>query len=327
MPDQTQRHVGAQGFADYLAADVPVVLPLAGEPAVTIFIDPTKMRIGLRSPIASDSPVPPSPLANLYLSIVHVDGARQIEIASSEPELFNDVYPMLCAVADRIQIEHEAPLVALEETLEIWGRLLAQRTRLSRDNEVGLVGELLFLRGLAKTWTPADAVNSWRGPAGEEHDFGLTALDLEIKTTTGERRKHWISSATQLVPSPGRPLWLVSIQITGAGASHGESLTGLVDSVASLITDDAAKVRFRDVLKALHWNDDQRDLYIQRWQLRSKPRALSVNDSFPALTPDTLAAVGLDTGHITQLRYELDVTDWPSDDPPQLLMSTLAEIS
>jgi Putative PD-(D/E)XK family member, (DUF4420) len=326
MPDQTQRHVSAQGFADYLAANVPVVLPLAGEPAVTIFIDPTKMRIGLRSPIATDSPVPPSPLANLQLSTVHVDGARQIEIASSEPELFNDVYPMLCAVADRVQIEHEAPLVALEQTLEIWGRLLAQRTRLSRDNEIGLVGELLFLRGLAKAWTPAEAVSSWRGPAAEEHDFGLTELDLEIKTTTGERRKHWISSATQLVPSPGRALWLVSIQITGAGAG-GESLAGLVDSVASLITDDVAQVRFRGVLKSLHWSDDQRDLYVQRWQLRSKPRALSVNDAFPALTPDTLAALGLDTGHITQLRYELDITDWSSDDPRQLLMSTLAEIA
>jgi hypothetical protein len=323
IPEQTDRHLSTQGFADYLAADVPVTLPLGGDPPVTIFIDPAKGRIGLRSPIDTDQSPPPSPLANLHLSVAHVDGVRQLEVASSDSELFSDVYSMLCAVADRIQLGHVAPLAALEETLEVWGRLLARRARLSREKEIGLVGELLLLHALATTWTPAQAVASWRGPTGEEHDFGLPTLDLEVKTTTSERRRHWINTATQLVPSPDRELWLTSIQITGAGAGHGQDLPGLVDSVGSLIASEPAESRFRAVLASIGWSDDQRDLYIQRWQIRSKPRAMLVDASFPALTGVSLASLGLDTGHITQLRYEIDITDQPSSAPPQPLTMAL----
>jgi hypothetical protein len=323
----TDRHLSPQGFAEYLSVDVPVVLPLAGTPPVAIFIDPGRRRIGLRTPIATDAAAPPSPLENLHLAVVNADGVRQLEIASLEPELFADVYPMLCAVADRIQLEQAAPLAALEATLEIWGRLLARRVRLSQDQEVGLVGELLLLRALVEACGAADAVGAWRGPLAEEHDFGLPELDLEVKTTTGERRRHWITNLTQLVPSPSRALWLLSIQITRAGAGHGQTLAELVDAVRSLLGDDVVRARFEQVLRSLNWKDEQRDLYQQRWQLRSRPRALAVDGSFPALTSAALLGLGLGPAELTQVRYELDLTDRPSTDPPEPLITALEHLT
>ena len=38
----TDRHLSPEGFADYLAAEVPVVLPIVGSPSVAIFIDPVR---------------------------------------------------------------------------------------------------------------------------------------------------------------------------------------------------------------------------------------------------------------------------------------------
>src|SRR5207302_797447 len=105
--------------------------------------------------------------------------------------------------------------MALDETLAIWSRVLARRSRMSRDHEVGLYGELLLVRALMTAWTVGEAVASWRGPAAEEHDFGLPQFDVEVKTTTSERRRHWITSLTQLMPTRSRPLWLISIQVTG----------------------------------------------------------------------------------------------------------------
>ena len=76
-------------------------------------------------------------------------------------------------------------------------------------------------------------MNSWRGPIGEEHDFGMSAPDVEVKTTLGERREHWISTATQLVPTGDRPLYLLSIQLTSAALDSGQhpSRPGLIGPV------------------------------------------------------------------------------------------------
>lgn len=324
---QPDRHLSPQGFADYLAADVPVVLPVAGQPAVSIFIDPVHERIGLRAPIESDAAAPASLLENLHVSIVNADGVRQIEIASTARELFADVYPMLCAVADRIQLDGNAPLAALDTTLDVWGRVLARRKRLSDDQEVGLFGELLILLALIEALDSGDAVDSWRGPQAEEHDFGFAELDLEVKTTVGELRQHWINNLTQLVPSLGRRLWLVSVQITRAGHGHGRTLPELIDAVRTPLTDAVTRARFEHVLASLRWDDDQPDLYPQRWSLRSQPRAYHVDASFPALTSASMTTLGLSPSELTQVRYELDVTHRPSADPPEPLTTALQRLT
>ena len=62
----------------------------------------------------------------------------------------------------RIQIEGIDPVRALEQTLEQWREILAVRSRLSREAEVGLLGELSLLEALVSVEGP-DAASSWRG--------------------------------------------------------------------------------------------------------------------------------------------------------------------
>jgi hypothetical protein len=318
-----ERHLSAQGFSDYLTAAVPVVFPVPGDPTVSIFIDPDRQRIGLRTPLTHDPAGLASPLENVHVSTVWLGGHRQLEIAASAPELFGDVYPMLCAIADRIQLGGVDPLAAVDATLEVWSRLLVRRKRLANDREIGLVGELLVLRALIGAMGEVAAVESWRGPLGEEHDFGFAGDDVEMKTTTGESRKHWIGSLTQLVPTPGRPLWLLSVQITRAGTGHGDSLTELVGSVREKCLDDTARTRCDEVLAAVGWSDDQSDLYPQRWTLRSVPRGYHVDSSFPTLTAESLTTLGWTSNEIAQVSYELDLSNRDPDDPPEPLASAL----
>jgi hypothetical protein len=320
------RHLSPQGFAEYLAADVPVVVPVPGEPAVSIFIDPGRERIGLRSPLEGEAVPPASPLENVHVSVVQAEGVRQLEVSATDPELFVDVYAMLCAIADRIQLEGNAPLDALDATLAVWARLLARRKRLSDDQEVGLFGELLLLRALLETAGEAVAIASWRGPLAEEHDFGFSGDDAEVKTTTAEARRHWINNLTQLVPTTGRPLWLVSVQITRAGSGHGESLPQLIKTIRSALVDHDTRKRCDEVLMALHWSDDQQELYPQRWTLRSAPSAYPIDSSFPALTSVSLVTLGWAANEITQVRYELDVTHRDGKIPAEPLASALQQL-
>jgi hypothetical protein len=301
------RHLSPQGLAEYIAANVPTLLSLKGSPPVTMFIDPPKGRLGLRTPLASDT-APASPLENLRVAIVNADGTRQLEIAATDRELFADVYGMLCAVADRIQLDGMPVLEAYAATLRTWARLLARRRRLSDDQEVGLFGELVLVKSLIDAAGAEEGLASWRGPEAEEHDFGLSDFDLEVKTTTGERRRHWITSLTQLVPTPSRSLLFVSIQLTRAGSGHGSTLTELIDNTRALIGDPILIERFYATLEHLRWDDQQRDLYHQRWQLRSAPVVLLVDEAFPAVTPQSLLDLGIAKGDVTDVRYQIDVT-------------------
>jgi len=320
--EESERHLSAQGFADYIAAAVPVVLPVPGQPPVSIFIDPVKARIGLRTPIKNDVGPAVSTLENIHLAVVNSDGVRQLEVSATDPDLFVEVYPMLCAVADRIQLAATPALDALDETLSIWSRVLARRRRLSDDQEVGLMGELFVVRALLGSAGEGLTIDSWRGPLAEEHDFGFAAFDAEVKTTTAEARRHWVNNLTQLMPTRDRPLWLVSIQITRAGSGHGESLPELIDQVRSALSEQGRR-RCNNVLAQLFWSDEQSDLYPQRWGLRTNPTAYEVDVSFPALTPASLVTLGWLSNEITQVRYELDVTHRESDLPGEPLASAL----
>jgi hypothetical protein len=263
--------------------------------------------MGVRTPFtASESPA--SPLENLEVSLVRFDGVQQLEIASTDADLFSDVYPMLCAIADRIQLDGMAALDAYEAALETWARVIAPRRRLSEDQEVGLYGELLVVEAVASTSDAFTAVKSWRGPLAEEHDFGFDDTDVEVKTTRGELRQHWISTLTQLVATQGRELWFVSVQLTRAGAGHGRTLTELVQTVEGLLDDPVQVNHYRTTLEALGWDDKQQDLYVQHWELRSAPAAMLVDISFPKITPTSLVAIGASSAEIVDVRYRIDVS-------------------
>jgi len=311
------RHLSAEGFAEYLAADVPVVLPIPGDPRVALFIDPTHHRIGLHSPSNADEAAISNTLEHVVTRFVNVDGARSLEVECASPQLFSDIYPMLCAIADRIQLDGDPATDAVERTVELWRALLAKRKRLSDEQEIGLVGELYLVRRLVKALGADPALSSWRGPYAEEHDFGFPGFDVEAKTTRSERRRHWINGLTQLVPTQGRPLWLVSVQVTRGGlGDSGRTLPHLIDEVRRLLIGASAQARFDSTLSKLNWSDDQRDLYRQAWVLRTEPRSYAIDMTFPVMSSASIGTLGIDLDELVDVRYEVDLTNRPAGDPP-----------
>jgi hypothetical protein len=282
---------------------------------VWIRIDKPSGRLTLRAPIKPGVETPVDNLAHIRTETLIDNGLTYLDISTTDPRLLIDGYAMLMAVADRIQHEAAEPVVALEETLEVWQAILRSRTRLSLEAEVGLFGELLLLRALISTG--ASGASAWRGGFGEEHDFGFKDADVEVKTTSGEQRRHWIHGLTQLVPTGEMPLWMVSVQITRGGDGQGETLPDLVDDVLA-IADSSERATIDANLSRIGWDDAQRDLFGDSWRMRTVPLALRVHDNFPRLTPELLAGIAADLASIRQVRYEVDVTgrDPSSNLPP-----------
>jgi len=312
------RHLTTAGLLQHWENGAPVAIPLGGAPRLDLRIDPPRDRLTLRAPIDASVEPPPNFLAHVTAEI-KIDGdGRHLEISTTDERLVVDGYGMLMAVADRIQLDGMDPVVALDHTLATWQSILAMRTRMSLQTEVGLFGELLVVRALSTTTRAA----AWRGGLSEEHDFGFVDTDVEAKTTTGERRCHWVHGLNQLVPTGDSPLWLLSIQLTRAGEAVGSRLPDLIDELR-LTASGHDRERIDENLAAAGWHEHQRDLFTDRWRLRTAPAAFHVTGDFPRLTPERLAAARIDLAPLRQVTYEIDLTGRArSPDPP----STVAAI-
>ncbi|ROP41050.1 PD-(D/E)XK motif protein [Saccharothrix texasensis] len=302
-----KRHVSAENFDRMLDSGVPVTLSVAGTPNTFVFIEPRVPELGLRVEVTDKQDAPHTKLHNIFARIALRDGKRFFEVVVTARELFHDAYPILCSVADRVQLGGLSPARALHATLDRMSSLLRTPDALSREREIGLFGELLVLGGLIDRLGAAKAVESWRGTLSEEHDFGLPDLDVEVKTTTSESRTHWIESLTQLVPKVGRPLWLVSHQLTSAGAGTGSSLPGLVERVSARLGPGGHQDLFEDALAHSGWRDDHRERLTTRWTRRSASRGYHVTGLFPRLTPADLRDRGVVIDRIPTIRYRIDL--------------------
>lgn len=321
---EQDRHMTTSVLMEHWNSGVPVVIPIAGTPTLRLRVDEPRSRLTLRAPLPVGVEAPLNALAHVAVDTRVEDGVRYLEISTTDARLVIDGYAMLMAIADRVQLGGIDPIEAMEQTLATWQSILATRVRLSLAAEVGLFGELLVVHALLETG--AGGAASWRGGLSEEHDFGLVDADVETKTTSSERRHHWIHGLTQLVQTGDAPLWLLSLQITRGGETQGQRLPDLIDQVLTMVTGPD-RDRIERNLAAAGWHDEERDLFDERWRLRSRPLTFRVDDDFPRLTPALLARAGVDTGPLRQVAYEVDVTNRkPSSDPPSSVARILERL-
>ncbi|MCE3551331.1 PD-(D/E)XK motif protein [Pseudonocardia sp. RS11V-5] len=259
---------------------------------------------------------------HLDADTVYWRGSHWFRLSVRTTHRLEDLYPLLCLVLDAIQLNGRSFAAAVNDALDSYRELLVQRGALSEADQIGLVGELLTLKHLITSLGPDAAVDAWVGGKREEHDFSLSSDDLEVKTTAADRRTHWISSATQLEPKPGRDLYLLSLQITRAGAGPGSTLPELVDSVRVL--SGPAEPHVARQLVAGSYRDTDADLYPTRWTLRSPPITLLVDAGFPALTSERLVQAVPRAALITSVSYQLDLETYPASTPPRELVGLVA---
>jgi hypothetical protein len=185
---------------------------------------------------------------------------------------------------------------------------------MTTEKEVGLLGELIFLEFLIHEIGSGPATAAWQGPLSEEHDFTFDTVHIEVKTTSGERRRHVIHGLDQLVPLRGVPLSLLSVQLTRSSPEGGRTLAKVVAHVRQM--SGGHQVVTDAMLSACGWQDDDADLYSTFWALRSQPRAYDVKDDFPAMTPDLVSPVVPNFALLSDVSYRVDLTDLKHDTLP-----------
>lgn len=313
-PDLHARHLSRDGLADYLAAGAPAVIKIDGDPVLYLVIEPALHRLALRTPLPRKSVPDLSTYRHVSAVAIHWNDRQWFELRI-DGRMLLDAYPVLCSIADRVQMHRIDVGPAVTDALASLKELLSSYGRLSEEQETGLFGELLVLHHFIQDGSVPYPIRSWRGSAREEHDFDIGADDVEVKSTASENRHHWIGDINQLKATLGRRLWLASIQLTGAGVG-GHSLPDLIDAIRAITPRDPSAQELRRKLDAAGWRDEAAPLYTRRFRLRCPPAVFEVDTTFPALTPTLLAAAGVDCGRFVRVNYMINLDGLPAAPAP-----------
>jgi Putative PD-(D/E)XK family member, (DUF4420) len=231
-------------------------------------------------------------------------------ISTKNPFLFRYFYLFGCALLDEIQLRGKSTDQALKVVSDQFRDLISEVSVLSDQKQTGLIGELCFLRTLASIYGWPQALASWHSDERSEHDFDLGEVDLEVKSTLSEKRSHIIGSLTQLNPTSGRALYLVSYQFTKAGTGNPMTLTSLHDEVLASIKINSPNLstRFESRVHSAGWQDEHRSFYRLKVRVRTSPMLMAVDQGFPALVPAVLGGFSPEMlVRISDVSYRLDV--------------------
>jgi len=299
------RHYSLANVDAFWDAGNPIVLPIAGTPQCTLDIHPANGTITLTTPFT-----PPEPDVAKWRHInfrpVAADEGDLAELTVMVEDNVHGAYGLLTSIADQVQLEGEPLAAAVATAIAKHRNMFAGKAALSQSKEVGLFGELLVLEYLIGKIGAGPAVASWHGPLNEEHDFAFGDVHLEVKTTSGEQRRHMMHGFMQLVPLRGVPLSLISIQLTRSNHEGGRTLSQMISQLKGKSGGYRPKVDY--ALEAWGWKDEDAELYTTFWTKRSEPRAYDVDDRFPALTLDRLIQVVPNLKVVSDLSYRVDVT-------------------
>lgn len=186
-----------------------------------------------------------------------------------------------------------------------WQEVLARRRRgrLSRNEILGLLGELMFMRDvLAPRVGLPSAVSAWRGPYGDEQDFAVGGGIVEVKTqqTTSDGRM-FVSSEDQLDTTFNAVFICRQTVAAATAAGEGDSL----DDVALALLAAApplstAGIRLRSGLELAGWVEAVG--YEERWRLDSRTY-YQVAEGFPRIVRGDLRA------GVSRVKYQIAATD------------------
>jgi hypothetical protein len=144
------------------------------------------------------------------------------------------------------------------------------------------------LRGLVGAFGP-DAIRTWRGWQRDRHDFRVGGREFEIKATLGASARHIINGISQLEPSIGYELYLVSLQLIRSDG--GLRLADLVSALGTLCSGSSGhRATFEHACDELGLTDEVLVQLDERFSLRKPPGLVIIDDSFPRITTLVLKA-------------------------------------
>jgi hypothetical protein len=237
------------------------------------------------------------------------EGIYRVALTLEHEEL-RDVFEVLAAdIIDVIRRASNAITAIAEMTkrLETWQACLRSRRQgLSREEQIGLMGELTVLRFVAARIGYPLAIGSWEGPLDGIHDFTCVGIALEVKAALGSGGFLYVSHLAQL-ESIGLDV-LVVVRVRFREGADGKSIPDVVQEIRDEIEGAApfTIASLDEKLLRMGYLDLDRDLYAALRFVPIEFYGIAVRDGFPRLTPSLVPAGIVDGSYMIDERATVD---------------------
>lgn len=223
----------------------------------------------------------------VHRQYVAVDKATRISLELGDVA-FRELFVVMAAdvAVSVLACSDDATAIdAMRSRLNHWERFMrsAGLGGLSREGQIGLVGELLFLRTMFRDDVPAaEALASWTGPSGANQDFQCGGRALEVKTTVSNTSTAiTVSNELQLDDTDCEALCLLHVRLKEQ-ESGGFTLPQLVDEVAATLSEGVAS-EFADRLVQAGYHSMHTRLYEGTQYVERTRKYYAVKGSFPRI--------------------------------------------
>jgi hypothetical protein len=194
----------------------------------------------------------------------------------------------------------EEKMRRLMHQIGIWRRFFQHRNDgLSEEEVRGLIGELEILSCLIRDHGVDTAMDSWKGPRGELHDFHLPVFRIEVKTWINESLPRiFISDPSQIVVDETWPVWISAIQLS-MDHTGGSTLPSRIEILTEKMNADQ-KITLEALLADVGYLASHAEIYTRRYSVRETV-FYRIVDGFPLIDPTMLPS------GITCLKYALEL--------------------
>ncbi len=187
--------------------------------------------------------------AGLRLSRAADPSGNLLVLSLEEPsrlDLFAEVCSDVLRALVRSEDEGDTDLLPeLGARLAAWRSFLRDQSGgLSRQEVVGLIGELLVLEALLDQ--SANALAVWKSPDDGLHDFEANGHALEVKTSLGAARRLHVSALDQLDPAGLASLHVAHVRLIEQ--RDGIVLAALAERIAGQLASDRDRRLFANAL-------------------------------------------------------------------------------
>ena len=236
---------------------------------------------------------------------VNDEGLLRLAVTLERPDL-RDIFEVLAIDLIAVAAAPSSPeqcVAQIVRRLEAWQACLRIRQRgLTREEQAGLTGELMFARLAGEEIGLAQALDAWSGPLDALHDFQNAGIAAEVKTTVGVSQHIRISRIDQLNSHGLTALLLVRVRLQESPA--GKTLPEHVAGVRTILTEKFpnAVAPFEEKLMRAGYLDTDADLYGALKTALHEIHGFHVTETFPRLVRDSLPPAIVEASYLLDER-------------------------
>jgi hypothetical protein len=189
----------------------------------------------------------------------------------TDPDLLETFLVLVVDLIKRLTSSSEAVTwPTILAWVEDWQALLARRTTLTTEQQLGLWGELWLITNAIN---PDQLIAAWRGPEREPVDFFVNGIAVEVKASRNAHVHH-VSQSQIDRPVGMYPAYLLSIWV-GVDPARGASLKELAEKLLSRVSDPPALLKHMALAGYVPQDSDQ---YASRFVALERPSWFRADD-------------------------------------------------